>query len=402
MRRVPLGRILGAMLELLFLLLPVAAASGWLIAKKGSGRRAVRSGEPDPAYFRGINLLLNEQPDQAIDAFCRLVEVNNETFETHLALGSLFRRRGEVDRAIRVHQNLVARTNLSLDQRGNALLELSEDYLRAGLFDRAEVLFRELLELHLREGEALRGLREIFQQEKEWEQCLEVAVQLAALTGEPLGAEIAHYHCELAEEARRKGDLEGAWLQVRLAAAADARGARPNLLQGQLEMEQGDLQAALNSLRRAERQDPDYLSEILPALLDAYQQLGARTDLLDELMKLYRRRQDPLVMQALAELLKQEQGPAAAAAFVAEHLKQHPDLAGVELLLTLGSELPAEEAGGVTRFDLLLGVTRRLLQKQPPYRCHQCGFVARRIHWQCPRCNRWGSVKWACGSREAL
>lgn len=389
------------MLELLFLLLPIAAASGWLIAKGVPGRRDVMGREPDPAYFHGPNYLPNEQPDQAIDAFCRSVEVNSETFETHLALGSLFRRRGELDRAIRVHQNLVARANLSSDQQGNALLELGEDYLRAGLFDRAEHLFRELLDLHLREREALLRLREIFQQEKEWEQCLAVVSQLALLTGEPLGPEIAHYHCELAEEARRKGDLEGAWLQVQRARAADARGARPNLLQGQIEMEQGSLRAALSSLRRAERRDPDYLSEILPTLLDAYRHLGARADPIDELMKLYRRRQDPMVMQALAEQLKQEQGPGAAATFVAEHLKRHPDLAGVEQLLALGSELPPAEAGGTARLDLLLEVTRALLQRQPAYRCHQCGFVARRVHWQCPRCKCWGSVKRVQGYSEA-
>lgn len=386
------------MLELLFLLLPIAAASGWLIAKKGLGHRATTAGEPDPAYFRGLNYLLSEQPDQAIEAFCRLVEVNRETFETHLALGNLFRRRGEMDRAIRVHQNLVARVNLSTDQRGHALLELAEDYLRAGLFDRAESLFRELVDLHLREREALVGLREVFQQEKEWEQCLAVVRQLAALTGESMGSEIAHYHCELAEEARRKGDLEAAWAQLRQAQAADAHCARASLLQGQIEMEQGDLPAAVKSLRRAERQDPDYLSEILPALLEAYRQLGAREDLIDELMKLYRRRQDPAVMRALAEQLREHQGPAAAAAFVGEHLRQHPDLAGLERMLALGPELAPEEPGWRNRLELLLGVTQTLLQKQPAYRCQQCGFVARRLHWQCPSCKRWGSVKRAEGN----
>ncbi len=389
------------MLELLFLLLPLAAASGWLVAKKGFGHRGTLGVEPDPAYFRGLNYLLNEQPDQAIDAFCRLVEVNKDTFETHLALGSLFRRRGEVDRAIRLHQNLVARGNLSSDQRGNALLELAEDYLRAGLFDRAESLFRELLELRLREREALMGLRAIFQQEKEWEQCLAVVRQLAGLTGESLGPEIAHYHCELAEEARRKGDLAAAWARLRGAQAADEHCARASLVQGQIEMEEGDLAAALKSLRRAERQDPGYLSEILPALLEAHRRLGTREALIDELMKLYRRRQDPVVMQALAEQLRAEQGPGAAAAFVCEHLKGHPDLAGMERLLALAPELAEEVAGWHGRLELLLGTTRTLIQKQAAYRCQHCGFAARRLHWQCPSCKHWGSVKRVSGNGAA-
>jgi lipopolysaccharide assembly protein B len=398
------------MLELLFLLLPVAAASGWLVARKGLARRAAAGGEPDPAYFRGLNYLLNEQPDKAIDAFCRLIEVNSETVETHLALGNLFRRRGEVDRAIRVHQNLVARGNLSAEQRGYALLELGEDYMRAGLFDRAENLFRELVELGLHQRRALIGLREIFEQEKEWEECLHVARELSSLTGEVMGPEIAHYHCELAEEARRKGNAEAAWSHLREAQMTDEHCVRASLLEGQIEMERGDLPAAARCLRKAERQDPAYLSEIFPVLLLIYRRLGDREAMIDELMKLYRRREDPLVMQAVAELIREDQGPAAAATFVAEHLKHHPDLAGMERLLSLGVELPADEGVWCNRLDLLLQATRQLLEKRPAYQCHHCGFAARRLHWQCPSCKHWGSVKqvpsngsvnWASSSNRA-
>ena len=381
------------MLELLFLLLPIAAASGWLVAKKTAERKPQAGQEPDPAYFRGLNYLLNEQPDKAIDAFCRLVEVNAETVETHLALGNLFRRRGEVDRAIRVHQNLVARSSLNREQRSYALLELGEDYLRAGLFDRSESLFQELIEMNLHKRRALVNLKEIYQQEKDWEQCLNVARELAELTGEAMGQEIAHYHCELAEEARRKGNLDTAWTHLRQAQKADEHCVRASLLQAQIEMERGDLTGAVKSYRKAERQGPEYLSEILPALLQGYRRLGAREDMVDDLMKLYRRRQDTAVMQAVADLIREDQGEAAAASFVAEHLKHHGDLQGMEQLLSLSAKLPVDEARWRGTLDLLLQATRQLVQKQPAYQCDHCGFVARRLHWQCPSCKSWGSVK---------
>ena len=197
------------LIELLFLLLPVAAASGWWLARRdGSARRSPPEGSA-PAFLRGLNYLLDEQPDKAIDVFLELAEVDGETVETHLALGSLFRRRGEVDRAIRLHQNLIARHNLSRDQRGLALFELGQDYMRAGLLDRAELLFQELVDLGLHRERALRGLLDIFQQERDWEKCLEMAERLKPFTDRPMFREMAQYHCELAEEARRRADPTG-------------------------------------------------------------------------------------------------------------------------------------------------------------------------------------------------
>jgi lipopolysaccharide biosynthesis regulator YciM len=146
------------MYELALLLLPVAAASGWWAARRSARREAENCADPDPAYFRGLNYLLNEQPDKAIDVFIKLLEVDNETVETHLALGNLFRRRGEVDRAIRIHQNLIARSGLNRDQKALALLELGQDYMRAGLFDRAESLFSELVDMSLYRGRAAGNL----------------------------------------------------------------------------------------------------------------------------------------------------------------------------------------------------------------------------------------------------
>ncbi|MEJ2123258.1 MAG: tetratricopeptide repeat protein [Alphaproteobacteria bacterium] len=188
------------MLEFLILLLPVAAASGWVAARRSLAVKQQKQPQDiSPVYFKGLNYLLNEQPDKAIDLFIEMLDVDSDTVETHLALGNLFRRRGEVDRAIRIHQNLIARPSLNREQRAQALLELGKDYMRAGLFDRAENLFIELTELRLFNDQAYLNLLEIYQQEKDWQRCLDVTAKINSLRDPTLNNAIAHFYCELAE-----------------------------------------------------------------------------------------------------------------------------------------------------------------------------------------------------------
>lgn len=381
------------MIEWLFLLLPVAAASGWWAARRSAGGGASVGATPDPAFFRGLNFLLDEQPDKALDVFLKLAEVDGETVETHLALGSLFRRRGEVDRAIRIHQSLVARANLGKEQRASALFELGQDYLRAGLFDRAESLFGELVEMKLHRARALLGLREIYQQEKDWVRCLEVAEQLQSLTGEPARTEIAHYHCELAKQAMKAGDGAGADKHLRAARAADRRCVRATMLQAQIETARGDAQAAAALYHQVAEEGPQYLPEILPELLDAYRQCG-RTDVLLQLRQLYRSHPSPRLMLTLAEAIQREEGDEAAAGFLTSYVCEYADLVGVERLLELqGQALDETRQARVAAQRAVLTVVRHLRRRQPDYHCEHCGFDARRLHWQCPSCKHWGSIK---------
>ena len=187
------------MLELLWLLLPLAAASGWLAARRGvRGTKAQLMPELSSDYFQGLNYLLNEQPDKAIEVFVRMLEVNSDTVETHLALGNLFRRRGEVDRAIHIHQNLIARPTLKPEQRTQALMELGQDYMRAGLLDRAESLFEELVQVDAHTAAALQQLLVIYQQEKDWDRAIQTARRLGVVSGRNMAPVIAQYYCELA------------------------------------------------------------------------------------------------------------------------------------------------------------------------------------------------------------
>jgi lipopolysaccharide assembly protein B len=391
------------LIELLFLLLPVAAASGWWLARReGTDPRRPAPGSA-PAFFRGLNYLLDEQPDKAIDVFLELAEVDGETVETHLALGSLFRRRGEVDRAIRLHQNLIARQSLSGEQRGYALFELGQDYMRAGLLDRAELLFQELVDLGLHRERALRGLLDIFQQERDWEKCLEVAERLKPFSERPMANEIAQYHCELAEEARRRGELAQARRHLARAQAADPGGVRATLLQGQMALAEGNPRAASELFMRVADQGARYVPEVLPAMLEALAAQG-RTDQLDLLESLAARHPSPSLMLALSDAVLAERGLAAALETLTRYLAGHADLAALERLLD--RRLRVGDANGGPQPDrdrdrdrererdrVVHDVVRYLLARAPAYQCDHCGFSARALHWQCPSCKRWGTVQ---------
>jgi len=376
-------------IELLFLLLPVAAASGWWLARRGRAKHPEIGHEPAPAFFRGLNYLLNEQPDKAIDVFLKLAEVDSDTVETHMALGSLFRRRGEVDRAIRVHQNLVARGSLSTTQRGFALYELGRDYMLAGLFDRAESLFKELVEIQLQQKRALRGLIEIYQAEKEWPRCLETAERLQRISGEPMRTEIAQYHCEMAEECLRAGDTDRARAHLLDAQAVDGDCIRASMLQAQMEMTAGDAETAAVLYRRVAERGPRYLPAMLPGLLECWRRLG-RHQVARELEVLFRAHPSPPLMLELSDAIERERGTLAALVFLEGYLREHADLAGVERLLELRLRDGSTPAAGDAT---LLEVVRHVLATQAAYQCEHCGFEARALHWQCPSCKRWGSIK---------
>ena len=226
-------------------------------------------------YFRGLNYLLNEQPDKAIELFLQLAEADKDTVETQFSLGYLFRRRGEVDRAIRLHQNLIARPGLSDEQKKYAVLELGEDYMKSGLLDRAETLFTDLVQADVSVPQALRHLISIYQAERDWDKAILHARGFEAATGEPMGPLIAQFQCELAEQARLlQGDYETARARIADAYIADPHSTRAGIIEGQIEVAAGNDAAAIRAFERVPRQDVDYLPEVIKA---AARCLSART-----------------------------------------------------------------------------------------------------------------------------
>lgn len=378
--------------DLLWLLLPVAAASGWWAAKRATKRQdSGRLNDLSSVYFKGLNYLLNEQPDKAIEVFLRLVEVDSETVETHLALGNLFRRRGEVDRAIRIHQNLIARPTLDREQRAQGLLELGLDYMRAGLLDRAESLFQELIEMDDHTAAALANLVDIYQQEKDWDKAIHAQHRLEAVTGISRAPVVAQYYCELAEQARLAGDLIKAMQMAKQALKCDPRCVRASLIEGHVNAASGDYKGAVSAYLRVEDQDPRYLTEVIGSLQESYQRLGKPEQLLDYLQHVVREHQGISAMLVLAELLRQTQGSQRAAQFITEQLNERPSVRGLERLI----ELNLTDSSGVAREHLLTlkNLVGKLLEDKPVYQCEHCGFSGKSMHWQCPGCKHWSTLK---------
>ena len=261
--------------DLLWLLLPLAAASGWYAAYRDQRRKKSLFSDSNLSrnYFRGINHLLNEQPDKAIEVFTQMLEVNSETVETHLALGSLFRRRGEVERAIRIHQNLIARPTLDKAQRSQALCELAQDYHKAGLLDRAENLFLELTEIPAHMEQALRSLMYIYEQEKDWDKAIAVGNRLAKTEARDIEPVLAQYHCELGEHELHAGNAARARSCAKDALSIDQGCVRASILAGHAAVMQGNYREALRAWQKIEQQDARYLDEVIDEIALAFLKL---------------------------------------------------------------------------------------------------------------------------------
>ncbi len=375
------------------LAIPLFFGLGWMAARHESGsaagaRRRDGGGLPD-AYFRGLNFLLNEQSDKAVDAFLDVVRLDPETVELHFALGNLFRRRGETDRAIRVHQNLVERSDLDAAQREHALFELGQDYLKAGLLDRAEDAFVRL-EATRYGAPALRHRLGIAQMVRDWPLAIELAGRLQRDAGEDRSREIAHFHCELAVRAvsgDAPGRFEAARGELELAARADPAHPRPRLLRGELAAAEGDHAAAVQAWREVERDAPEWLALVAPAWLAAFAALGRRDEGIGALERVYDARPSIDAFAALAQARVERDGAAPAVAWAEQALQAAPSLLGLERLLAMKAALPGD--GGRTEIELAQRLIHTQAQRLSRYVCGHCGFKARQFYWQCPGCNLW-------------
>lgn len=380
-------------IEILFLLLPLAALSGYWIGRKRHGAfyRGNRASEIPSDYLKGLNYLLNEQPDKAIEIFIQLLEVNSDTVETHLALGSLFRRRGEVDRAIRIHQNLIARPTLNREQRAQALYDLGQDYMRAGLLDRAETLFTELIDTGPHTAHALWQLIDIYQQEKEWEKAIQTARRIEVKETRDLSPIIAHYFCELAEDEIKHGELSRGFKYLKKANMEDPNCVRISIIEGNTEKNSGNYKAAIRAYRRVEDQDPDFIPEIIDSLDDCYRALGLEQEMQTYLEQIINKTDSISVMLALANMIRKQNDAQAEIEFISDHLKFRPSVRGMDRLIELNIDVSKESVKD--KLMVLKQVTEQLLYDKPRYICNNCGFSAMTIHWQCPGCKNWNSIK---------
>ncbi len=377
---------------LCFLLAIAALASAWYLgyrAKQTSNESQKLNLPRD--YLVGLNFLLNEEPDKAVDVFIKMLEVDSNTVETHLAVGKLFRRRGEVDRAIRIHQNLIARPQLDKNYRDQSLFELGQDYLSAGVLDRAERIFLEVVDIKAYSAPAIRALLDIYQQEKAWEDAIQMARKLASITRINIHPVIAHYYCELADVAYAKGHYEQGNQYIKQALLADERCVRASLLQAKAHMGKTEYKLALRSLKHIKEQNPDYLSEAMEALAACYTALNEEEQLIKYLMDILNEYPKVPVVLILSEHIRRWKGDKTAVDFVADYVRQFPSIRGLHLFISLYMT----NTEGRIRDDLMIlqNLTHKLIADKPDYQCTSCGFSARSLDWHCPGCKQWSTIK---------
>lgn len=379
------------MVELFWLLLPIAALSGWWVARYGDRERGrKRASALSADYYRGINFLLNEEQDKALEVFMRLVEVDSETIETHLALAGLFRRRGEVDRAIRIHQNLLARPSLDQLQRGVALLELAKDYMHAGLLDRAETLFKDLVRQRAQLKESLEHLLDLYQRENEWQAAIDVAGELGAMSGESLRRVIAHCYCEIGLQHKKSGVIDMAIAALKSAAAEDSRSVRPNILLGNIYFEDGQYQAAYRHYLRIFEQDEEFIPEILDRVIECIEKGIPAQEFENYVRILSKDQKRSMLIPGLARYIFITQGFGPALEYINEQLKRSPTLRSLKEWVVLEKLGQREQHA---QLIIVIEALRQVLQQLPSYQCRQCGYASTVLSWQCPGCQHWSSIK---------
>ena len=380
---------------ILYLLIVIAIALGWLLGRRDRVKHSEMVG---PNYYQGLNYLLNEDSDSAVTTFVESLEVNKETLETHLALGGLLRRRGELDSAVLVHENILSRAQLDKSDMQEVQLELAKDYLLAGLLDRAEELCVKLIQEHkIGESDSIRReslkiILEIYEREKEWSQATEVAKLLAVGDDEAhYEKAISHYYCEIAEELLSENKLAVARDSLREAIGHGVNNPRTSLIRGKIDVKEELYSEAITALTKIRDQDAAYVPESLGSLEEAY--------------RLARRPQEELrnyleaclvltpsisIVTVLAKSIRAELGDQAVAKFISSYLKKNPTIRGLSQLI----DLHIDQTDGMAKENLaiLKSFAEALVANKPAYRCNGCGFEGKRMHWRCPVCKDWATI----------
>jgi len=406
--------------------IPLLFGLGWMAARLDISQILSETRNLPDSYFKGLNFLLNEEPDQAIDAFIEVAKLDPETTELHFALGSLFRRRGEMERAIRVHQSLLARADLPDSQREHAKHELAQDYLKAGMLDRAEEGFLAL------DGStyslpALRALIRIYESEHDWSRAIDAAKKLRKIVDEPI-PQLVHYHCEIAQQALQQRPANPDAAQVALSAAQQASDSADQVSRPaspysagiaaskvRIAMLKADIAAARNehkieheALLSVLKQAPEFAGLIAKSLQASFVRLGQSSQGLEVLRNHYQLYPSLDLFNVVFGGLRSQDGAEAAWGFAREALESNPSLLGldrmleIELTQAVDSPSPNVASNHEPRvfnlppgpdFALLRKLIKRHTQRLDRYACNMCGFQARQYYWQCPGCNSWETYR---------
>lgn len=369
---------------------PLIFSLGWIAARLDKRSDVSVRGQLPASYFKGVNFLLSEQPDKAIDAFLEVASIDVHTVELHFALASLFRKKGEIDRAIRVHQFLTTREQIAVADREKATYELGVDFLRAGILDRAEQAFHSLAASEMK-AEASRQLLELYELEKAWDKAIAQAHKLREYDAPVPAGDIAHFYCELAAQFIESNDLDKAKEELQNALLTDPQNVRASLLLGEIYFNLGLFEEAVAQWRAAERQNPWYLPLVGPKMWEAYKRLNCQEEGIAALQAYCVLYPSIDLLLVLSQAVEEARGSAAAFELLREQVRARPSLLGLDKLLEhqLRGQMDDERVQDLclTR-ELISRHTRRLER----YRCQSCGFQAKKFYWQCPGCANWDSI----------
>ncbi|NOR51783.1 MAG: lipopolysaccharide assembly protein LapB, partial [Gammaproteobacteria bacterium] len=374
-------------IDILFLLLPVAALSGWLIGRNSHAKSVERAcQETTKSYVEGLNYLLSDEEDKAVDLFLQLSQDSNASTEIHFALANLYKRRGEVERAIRIHQHLIAQPALDRSLHNRALYELALDYLKAGLFDRAETLFIELRNDRQHGALSSHQLLVIYRQEKEWEKAATICEQLVKRDPD-LKIELAHYYCEMAEHALNHNENKQARRLSKQALVADPKCTRATMIEGELYYRQEQLKQAIKAYRRVEEQDPEFLPQVLPIIVNAYIESGKQSELIEYIDNLLHKFPTISLASAIYKTEFPHELVDRVRAILTQYLHNHPSILTIKYLI--------EEKQGRNEEALsnIKEVVEKLWQSDESYVCTKCGFLSKTFYWNCPSCKSWSTMK---------
>ena len=387
----------------LIIALFLAVGAGWYIGFRNGKRPAKQTPlSVVQSYYKGLNYLVGGQPEDAVDTFIEALEVNTETFEIHLALGNFLRGRGEVDRAIRIHQNLLARSGMGKSLRDTAHLELARDYLSAGVYDRSERLLEELsVESAELKDLSLKFLLDIYQAEKDWQKAIDTAEKLRLRPlffkerrpeQKYLLSKMAHYHCELAKQSMKQKTNEHIQEHLEAALDADENCVRASFLLAETALADSNPEKALKYLRKVRQQDKDFIPETLDLLAKVYLYLNDPEAYQKELTQCLSLQPSVSVALALCESLeKHSSDKNAASEALKNFLQRNPNKKG--LLKLIDFELAKTKNSDKENLFLVQEVLKKLIAENSVYQCQHCGFSGHQLHWLCPSCKQWGMVK---------
>jgi len=379
------------MLNLLWLLLPVAAVAGWFAAKRSAAKRTDVFWNYSADFHQGLNVLLNAPQDLPEELFDNISDTDNDTAETHLALGNLYRRRGDVNRAIVLHESLVNKSDLSEELQATALYELAKDFDSAGLLDRSEATLRTLIEKQQRLPDAYAALLQLHERERDWGHAIEIASEIERATGKDHTQLVGHYYCELATEAQSAGYKEEAASLLNTALERAGKCARAHMMLSNLAKTEGDHASALHHFEQVEALRPELMPDIIDDWFETLLANGDTSALRRFVQRIAERRNAYSVIRTTRAIIKQLDGVDLAERFFKDQILQRPSLKG--LRDWAHDQLAISKPDERDKVQVICALLDKVVEEKPAYRCGSCGFLGNMLHWRCPGCSNWDTVQ---------